>query len=142
MYSIVLVGVDDTPRATHVLDAACEIAERFDSRIHLFRAVRVPQAFPPAAATERDTLPEALESAARRDLEALAAGRPRITIEPPDLITPNPWEAIVGAAQRLGATLIVVGSHGFGGWDHVLGTNAGKVADRATCNVLVVHPQS
>ncbi len=35
--------------------------------------------------------------------------------------------------------LIVLGSHGYGGIDRLLGTTAAHVANRAERNVLVVH---
>ncbi len=139
MYSVILAAVDDSPRAEQVVEAALDLAERFDARVHLFRSVSVPPAFPPAAVTPPDELPAQLATEARRSLEALAGGHPRIVVETPDLRTPHPWEAIVVAARRIGADLIVIGSHGYGGWDRLLGTNAAKVADRADRSVLVVH---
>ena len=139
MYSVILAAVDTSPRADGVLRTALEIAERFDGRVHLFRAVDVPPDFPPAAATLPDPVPGMLGTRTRQALEDLAAGRPRVVIEAPDLVTPQPWRAILVAAQRLHAELIVVGSHGFAGWDRLIGTNTAKVADHAWCHVLVVH---
>lgn len=49
------------------------------------------------------------------------------------------WKAILATADQEDADLIVIGSHGYHGWDHVLGTTAGKVANVATRSVLVVH---
>ncbi len=49
------------------------------------------------------------------------------------------WRAIMAAADDYDADLIVVGSHGFQGLDRLLGTNAGRVANSASRNVLVVH---
>ena len=37
------------------------------------------------------------------------------------------------------ADLVVIGSHGYGGLDRLLGTTAAKVANRAPCSVLVVR---
>lgn len=139
MYCVILAAVDGSSRSKGVVEAALAIAERFDGRVHLFRAVTVPPAFPPAAVTQPDTLPNRLEAEARLSLEELAANRTRIVIEAPDLVTPHPWRAILEAARRIRADLIVVGSHGYGGWDRVLGTNTSKVADHADRNVLVVH---
>lgn len=139
MYSVILAAVDDSSRSEGVLNTALAIAERFDGQVHLFRAVDVPQPFPPAAATTPDPVPAQLEARARERLEELARQRPRIVIEPPDLSSSHPWQTILSAARRLGAGLIVIGSHGFGGWDRFLGTNAAKVADHAVCHVLVVH---
>ncbi len=139
MYSVILAAVDGSDRSRGVLLAALEVAERFDAQVHLFRAVSVPPQFPAAAAMPPDSLPGRLAKEARRLLVELAADNPRVRIEEPDLTTPQPWRAILGAAAKVRADLIVVGSHGYGGWDHLLGTNASKVADRADRSVLVVH---
>jgi len=140
MYSIILAAVDGSDRSRGVLNAALEVAERFDAQVHLVRAVSVPPEFPAAAAAApRDSLSDLLAKEARGLLVELAAANPRVHVEDPDLTTPQPWRAIIGAAAKVGADLIVVGSHGYGGWDHVLGTNAAKVADRAERSVLVVH---
>jgi nucleotide-binding universal stress UspA family protein len=139
MYSVILAAVDGSARSRGVLDAALAIAERFDSTVHLFRSVRVPPEFPPAAHAPADRLPEVLEKEARTALVELAAGYSRVFIEALDMTTPKPWRAILDAAGRIRADLIVVGSHGHGGWDLLLGTNASKVADHADRSVLVVH---
>ena len=139
MYKVILAAVDGSPRAAGVVAAALEVAERFDARVVLFRSVAVPQQFPAAAHMPPDTLPEFLQTETRRELAALARGNPRITVEEADLISPQPWRAIVAAAERLDADLIVIGSHGYSGWDRILGTNASRVADHADRSVLVVH---
>jgi nucleotide-binding universal stress UspA family protein len=139
MYSVILAAIDGSDRSRGVVTAALEVAERFDAYVHLFRAVSIPTQFPAAAAMPPDPLPEILVREARRSLVALAADNSRIRIEEPDVTTPQPWRAILGAAAKIRADLIVVGSHGYGGWDHLLGTNASKVADRADRSVLVVH---
>ena len=139
MYQVILAAVDGSLRAEGVLATALAVAERFDGRVHLFRAVDLPTDIPPAAATSPDPMPDVLGTQARASLVALAHGRERIVIEEPDLTGAHPWRAILAAAQRLGAELIVIGSHGFAGWDRVIGTNAARVADHASCHVLVVH---
>jgi nucleotide-binding universal stress UspA family protein len=139
MYSVILAATDGSVRSPGVLSAALEIADRFAARVHLFRSVAVPPEFPAAAHVEPDRLPEFIENETRRSLEELAAGHPRVRIEPPDLTTPQPWRAIIAAAERIQADLIVLGSHGHSGWERVLGTNASKVSDHAECSVLVVH---
>lgn len=140
MFKTILAAVDGSPRAPAVVAAAVEIADRFDARVHLFRAVPVPPEFPPAARNPPDEVPGELEADARAALEELAHASPRIVVERPDLSTPQAWRAILQAAARLDADLIVVGSHGYHGWDRILGTTAAKVADHADRNVLVVHP--
>ena len=142
MYEVILAAVDGSSRSEGVLATALAIAQRFGGRVHLFRAVDVPPEFPPAAATSPDPVPAMLGTQARDALVALARGRDLFVIEEPDLSTRHPWRSILAAGERLGAQLIVIGSHGFEGWDRVIGTNASKVADHARCHVLIVHEPS
>ena len=139
MYSTILAAVDGSARSRAVLDAALEICQGSSARVHLFRAVEVPPEFAAAAHMPPDTLPAYLEKEARDYLIALAAGHPRVHIENPDLNTPKPWRAVLQAATRLNADLIVIGSHGHGGWDRILATNAARVADFSDRSVLIVH---
>jgi universal stress protein F len=50
-----------------------------------------------------------------------------------------PWQAVCEMARTLEAELVVIGSHGYFGFDRLLGTTAGKVVNHAHCSVLVVR---
>ncbi len=142
MYGTILAAVDGSPRSRAVVDAAVDVAERFDGRVHLFRAVSVPPDFPAAAHNAPDPIPDLLDAEARRSLEDLARVSPRCVVEPVDRESPQAWQAVLRAAARLDADLIVVGSHGYHGWDRILGTNAARITNHADRNVLVVHPRA
>jgi nucleotide-binding universal stress UspA family protein len=49
------------------------------------------------------------------------------------------YDEILGLAKKVGADLIVVGSHRPAMKDYLLGTNAGRVVRHATCSVLVAR---
>ena len=51
----------------------------------------------------------------------------------------TPWSAICDEAKKIKADLIVIGSHGYGTLDRILGTTAAKVVNHAECSVLVVR---
>ncbi|MFI5302394.1 MAG: universal stress protein, partial [Polyangiales bacterium] len=51
----------------------------------------------------------------------------------------EPWRVILDVADRSAVDLIVMGSHGYRGFDLVLGTTAAKVVNHAQRNVLIVH---
>ncbi len=136
----ILVALDDSPRAERVFDAAAEIACRFAAPIVMLSVIDVPPEFPAAAAgSPRDELPELLTAQALARLQAIAQTDARVSVEATLVRTGQPWREILRVADEVGADLTIVGSHGYHGLDRVLGTTAGKVANRSHCNVLVVH---
>ena len=142
MFQNILAAVDQSDRAAGVVEAAIAIADRFAGQVNLYTALAIPPEFPPAASTQGDALLPYLIEQARARLATLASGRSRVRTEPPAVLHSQPWRDILAAAQRLGADLIVIGSHGYGGWDRVLGTTAGKVANHAACPVLIIHERA
>lgn len=58
-----------------------------------------------------------------------------------DILTGIPYKKIISKAESEDASLIVVGTHGRIGLEHVLmGSNAEKIVRMAKCPVLSVHP--
>ena len=136
----ILVALDGSPRARTVLTAAERLAELTDARLVLFRAIGVPPDMPHEVLSLGDRrLEDVLLGNARVELERLAADLPENRVE--RIVTPfaTAWDGIVRTAQELDADLIVIGSHGYGGLDRVLGTTAGRVVNHADRNVLVVR---
>jgi nucleotide-binding universal stress UspA family protein len=110
------------------------------ARLVIFRAIVVPPDFPAAAATSQvDSLPSYMAAEARAALTSLVGGVTDVSFELRVEEASQPWRAILAAADDVDADVIVLGSHGYHGWDHVLGTTAGKVANVAQRNVFVVH---
>jgi universal stress protein F len=140
MIGRILAAVDDSPRAAGVVALAHEFGERFDAPVHVFRVTALPPEVPPAAhMMTPDPLVPAWTARITAELQALTGGRSRLVVEPPCFAQDTPWRVILEAADRLDVDLIVVGSHGFAGWDRLLGTNAGHLADHSRRHVLVVH---
>lgn len=137
----ILVALDASERAPGVLEAAVDLAQAAGSTLLLLRVVMIPPEFPAAAARSvDDALPAHLAAEAMQALSLLVAGvTRRANVGTPIVRFGEPWRVIVDAAEERDVDLIVVGSHGYGGWDRVLGTTAGKVANLASRNVLVVH---
>jgi len=67
---------------------------------------------------------------------------PALARTPPIVAIGQPSKVILETARDLDVDLIVLGRHGYGGWEHLLGTTAGKVADRADRNGLVIHQRT
>jgi universal stress protein F len=138
----ILVGLDGSPREQAVLSAAQDLALRYEARLTLLRAVGLPPEIPPEAwQNPAVTVREFLEGQARAGLEKLAQTLPKSLGQryELDVVLATPWQALCMGAQALEANLIVIGSHGYGALDRVLGTTAARVVNHALCSVLVVR---
>jgi len=135
-----LVALDGSRRSLGVFHCAVDLAESIEASLHLLRAVAVPPEFPPAGhVSHADALSGYLMTRAEADLRAFAARAPHLRIETIVRDSSQPWRTIVDVADEIDASMIIVGSHGYHGIDYLLGTTAGKVANLASRNVLVVH---
>jgi nucleotide-binding universal stress UspA family protein len=136
----ILVALDASPRAPSVLAAADRLAQLTGAALVVYRAVTVPPDMPRDALAVTDvSLEELLLRNARGDLDRLTRDLPPARLEKISTAFATPWDGICRAAREEGADLIVVGSHGYGGLDRVLGTTAAKVVNHADRNVLVVR---
>ena len=136
----IVVGLDESPRARGVLRAAIDLAQRTGAELVLFRAVAVPAGIPIEAwAVTGEDLPRMLERAARDQLRALAADVPAERLAGLRVTTGTAWQEICRAAREEAADMIVIGSHGYGGIDRLLGTTASRVVNHADCSVLVAR---
>jgi len=135
----ILVGLDASPRAPRVLDAAIDLARRTGATLHLYRAVGLPNELPAVALTSTPAETAALlQRLAKQSLEGTAARVPAERFAGAHVSLAIPWQGICQAATDVGADLVVIGSHGYGGIDRLLGTTAAKVVNHSTVSVLVV----
>jgi nucleotide-binding universal stress UspA family protein len=135
-----LVGLDGSPRAAGVLTAALALARASGAKLHLFRGVGLPPDVPAAAwSVPPGELEVVLEREALEALEAIAGNMPPYLLGGVSVALGVPWQAICEAGRRENVDLIVVGSHGYGVLDRVLGTTAAKVVNHADRSVRVVR---
>ena len=143
MLSRILVAVDASAREPAVFDAAAQLAEEFGAALYAVRVVTISPEFPAAAAgSVADSLPGHLMRLATLELTELWKRVPHLQATAPIVVLGQSWRAILEVAQDFEVDLIVLGSHGYKGWDHVLGTTAGRVVNHADRNVLVVHERA
>lgn len=136
----ILVGLDGSPRAPHVLAAALRIAELDNATLIPYRAIGVAPDMPREVLNATDArLEDVLRRNALTELQRLTEAVPRERLEKFVVELATPWDGICGAARKHDVDLIVIGSHGYQGLDRILGTNAGKVANHADRNVLIVR---
>jgi nucleotide-binding universal stress UspA family protein len=137
----ILVGLDGSPHEAAVLAAAREQAERMGGQLLLFRAVPLPVEIPANALGVTPTsLGDMLIDIARTHLDEVARGLPPGMVAGQKVELGSPWRTLCEAAKAAGVDLIVIGSHGYGGLDRLLGTTAAKIVNHAETSVLVVRP--
>jgi universal stress protein A len=137
----ILVATDFSAHAERALDAAIDLARKFEASIHVAHAFDIPMvlvspyevALPDPYLTEtRAAASRKLEAAVKR---AAASGRPAQG----HLLEAPAAPAITRAAEELGADLIVMGTRGNTGLKHiVLGSVAERTLRLAPCSVLTV----
>ncbi len=136
----ILVGLDGSPRASHVLATAAGVARALGAKLTLVRSVGLPPDVPQDLWKMTDEpLLAVMQRSAREALERLAGEVSPDLVERCDVVIGVPWQAICDAARGVDADLIVIGSHGYSGFDRLLGTTAAKVVNHAAGSVLVVR---
>lgn len=136
----ILVGLDSSPRARGVLAAAVDLARRTGAKLRLFRAVALPPELPATLwSMPPNQLLDSFVGTARRELDDMAKTVPDDLVEGTTTLVGVAWDAICNAARDVDADMIVIGSHGYGLLDRVLGTTAAKIVNHADRSVLVVR---
>ncbi len=135
----ILVALDSSPRASLVLEAAIKLARATGGKLRLFRSVGIPPEIPSTfTGGTGPSLTDVLLESAKAELDERAKTVPPELLEGAYTHVNTPWDGICRAAKEHDADIIVIGSHGYGAIDRILGTTAAKVVNRADRNVLVV----
>jgi nucleotide-binding universal stress UspA family protein len=136
----ILTCLDGSQRAPYVLATAVTLARSMGAKLRLFRAVSIPSEVPPRLySVSPNDLPGILLESAKSELSELARDVPPELIDGLEVHIGSPWDAICAAAHSTDADLVVIGSHGYGALDRVLGTTAAKVVNHVDRSVLVVR---
>jgi nucleotide-binding universal stress UspA family protein len=145
MLKTILLPLDGSPLAERALPYAATVARRAKSRIVLVEAVQA-RSLPGADRTDAQVeVTDRAEENLRRVANRLAADG--VTAEP-HVYYDDPAHAILDLAARQRADLIVMATHGRGGFERMLyGSVADQVLRHATVPVLLVpsivdHPWS
>ena len=142
----ILCPIDYSDTSRHALQHAAALARWYDATLVALHAVN-PMYFPPAMVTSAEMVraalaadfgPRELEEQLRSSLAVLGPG-----LKGTDalVVQGDPTATIIARAQSLPADVIVLGTHGHGGFDRLaLGSVTEKVLRKATCPVMSVPP--
>lgn len=136
----ILVALDGSPRSEGVLAYAVSLARFASATLVLFRSYGIPPDMTLAWPASDEPLEEALRKQAHTYLDQCALSVPAGLLVEVQVALGVPWQAVCVAARGQNVDLVVVGSHGYSGVDHLLGTTAARIVNHADRPVLVVRP--
>jgi nucleotide-binding universal stress UspA family protein len=138
----IVVAVDFSPHADRALELALDLAGPLGAEVHAVHAcVLLAHAIAPDAHPDAPGFEAQVKAGIDRQLTAL---RERAAARGQTLVTHrvdgNPAEGVLRESARLGADLIVLGTHGHSGLDRLLlGSVAERVVRTAKVPVLTTH---
>lgn len=142
-FQTILMPTDFSPASDLALEYAVFLARHPGGAIHLMYVVAFPidvTSWPPTYWVELGAVRDQLRRDAERELAARAASISGIEVTT-EVIDGSPAQAIVDGAAARGCQLIVMGTHGRGGFSRFfLGSVAERVLRTARCPVLTVSP--
>jgi len=138
----ILVPVDFSESSLKALDLAVQMAETYSSALTLLHVWEVP-VYPYGLPIAVDYLTPIEEAAKAKLAELVAETKTRFPAVQSLLGKGVAWQEIITTATQLPADLVVMGTHGRRGLDHLLlGSVAEKVVRRSPCPVLTVRPHA
>ncbi|MCB0568764.1 MAG: universal stress protein [Phaeodactylibacter sp.] len=136
----ILVPTDFSACAQYATEAAAQLAQRFQARLHLLACLDIPDNWSGLPAREQQKFPEAQQQVHNAevllaDLQLKYAGLDVTTA----FRSGNVAREVARYAQAHGIGLIVMGSHGTSGKsEYFIGSNTQKTVREAHCPILVV----
>ena len=137
----ILFPTDFSPFSAHALRHAMALARRFKARL---KAVHVIPHMFPSGDSDYYAAPWLMTPETRQRIEEemrrfLAPVREARIDHETEVCEGDPWREIVSLAEEMPADLVVMGTHGRGGLEHLfLGSVAEKLIRRLPCPVMTV----
>jgi len=137
MLSTVAVGTDGSATAAKAVEAATEIARRFDAKLVLLSVATEARDEPPEGVSEELQWAFSKDARAREMLSRAEQELQSAGIDCKAMIdSGDPAEVLVRLAEECGADLLVIGNRGM--HRRVLGSVPNTVTHKAPCSVYVV----
>jgi len=142
-FKTILVAIDFSDSSDNAFQAALMMSKQFSARLLILHVINEPVDlrgfYVPHISF--DKLEEEIEEGAKKLMESFCRQHIKNFDDFETFISPGiPYETIISKATDEGADLIVIGTHGRTGLDHVLfGSTAEKVVRKSSLPVLSVR---
>jgi nucleotide-binding universal stress UspA family protein len=143
MFKTILFATDFSESSDHAFQYALSLARKFESRLGIIHVISEPVDlrgfYVPHISF--DKLEEEIEEGARKMMEKFCATHVQGYDRFESFVVPGiPYDEIIKKAVEISADLIVVGTHGRTGLDHVLfGSTAEKVVRKSEIPVMTIR---
>jgi len=138
-----LVAIDGSEAATKALNYALSLAEKCDAEVQIVSVVQTIDSIMPSSphmlyASLIYDMEKSVETILSEALKVAREKKPKLKVST-RLLKGRPTDEIVYMAKEESFDIIVVGSRGLSGAEELfLGSVSDRVADKATCPVLIV----
>jgi nucleotide-binding universal stress UspA family protein len=143
MFKAILFATDFSESSDHAFQYALSLARRFESRLGIIHVISEPVDlrgfYVPHISF--DKLEEEIEQGALKIMEKFCRTHAHDYARLESFVVPGiPYDEIIKKAEEISADLIVVGTHGRTGLDHVLfGSTAEKVVRKSLIPVMTIR---
>jgi len=139
----ILIAIDFSENSNYAFEYALTLARQFNAELTLMHVINEPVDlrgfYVPHISFEQ--LEKEIEAGAVSMMEKFCQERlANFTGYQTAIITGIPYEEIIRKSLEIGASLIVLGTHGRTGLDHIIfGSTAERVVRGSTCPVLTIR---
>lgn len=136
-YQNILVAIDLGQQSLYIAQQAVQLANVFSAHLKLMHIIEPPMSYTIDYSSHEKWI-QKKQSESEKSLNALSK---RLNYEKMELLTAigSPQDEILRVAHSDRVDLILVGSHGMGGYSHLLGSTAHQVLSFSPCDVLIVQ---
>lgn len=139
----ILTAIDFSENSEYAFDYALTLAKRFDAELVVMHVINEPVDlrgfYVPHISFEQ--LEKEIEEGAFKMMDKFCRSRVGdFTNFKTSIVSGTPYEEIIRKADETGASLIVMGTHGRRGLDHLIfGSTAERVVRSSSCPVLTIR---
>jgi len=139
----ILTAIDFSENSDYAFDYALTLAKQFNAELTVMHVINEPVDlrgfYVPHISFEQ--LEKEIEEGAVKMMENFCQTRlGAFTTYKTAIVTGIPYEEVIKKAEEVGASLIVLGTHGRTGLDHLIfGSTAERIVRSASCPVLTIR---
>jgi nucleotide-binding universal stress UspA family protein len=139
----ILTAIDFSENSDYAFDYALTLARQFNAELTIMHVINEPVDlrgfYVPQISFEQ--LEKEIEEGAVKMMEKFCQARlGDYNAYETAIVTGIPYEEVIRKAEEIGASLIVLGTHGRTGLDHLIfGSTAERIVRSASCPVLTIR---